>query len=206
MRSKTKAVLAMVVVVVAVSASASASAASWFVGGSELGTSASLAPSSQLMEGITWQFSNASIECTGLEFKAGEILAHNGGQVEHLVFTGCLLRAGTQSCALSSPKIESKPLKIEAALGSKSPEDTVVLKPVTGKVFAEYTIVGSSCALDEEDGEVEGQATFVLSKGREEAAEQELLVRGSLKAPFGSWTLGGKVKVKLSSGKSWSFH
>jgi hypothetical protein len=187
-------------------ASASASASSWYVGGAELSSPAPVTSSTQVVEGITLEFSNNTINCSGLELKGGELLAHNGGQVEHMVFTGCILHAGASNCTLSGGKIESKPLKLEAALGSKSPEDTVVFKPATGKVFAEYSITGASCPLAEEGIEVEGQPAFVLPKGREESAEQELLVRGKLTGGIGIWSFGGAVKAKLTSGKNWSFH
>lgn len=189
---------------------ASASASSWWVGGTELTSSAPLASSTSTLHTITMKFSTITIECTGVELKSADLVGHTGGQIEHLVLTNCLMRGGG-GCSLEGTKIESKPLKMEPALYEKSPEDKVVLKPVTGKLFMEISVGGASCADPEEGAEIEGQMTLALPKGREELAEQELefvtpLVAGELHGWIGSWTLGGDVKAKLASGKSWSFH
>jgi hypothetical protein len=188
---------------------ASASASSWWVGGEELLSSTAL--SSTTVTKVPIRLENPSyafaFECTGLELKTADIAAHNAGQIEHLVFTSC--HSTSSHCSLVGTKIESKPLKMEAALGEKSPEDKVVLKPVTGKLFMEFSVGGTGCTVAEEGAEIEGQATFILPKGREESAEQEVQTHakeGELKGYLGAWTLGGTVKAKLTSGKKWSFH
>ncbi len=187
---------------------ASASASSWSVGGTELASSAPFTSSTKTVHTITMQFSTTTIECTGVELKSADLVGHSSGQIEHLVLTGCIIQSS--KCSLGSTKIESKPLKIEPALYEKSPEDKVVLKPVTGKLFMEISFLGATCPDVEENAEFEGQMTLVLPKGREELAEQELefvnLASGELHGWIGSWTLGGDVKAKLASGKSWSFH
>jgi hypothetical protein len=138
-----------------------------------------------------------------------DILAPNGGQIEHLVFTGCSANGG---CSVSGGTIESKPLKVEAALGAKSPEDTVLLKPVTKPAFAEFTLTGGGCPWAGVIG-VRGKATLTLPKGREELAEQELSLYVNAESleelvweNIPPMTLEGKVKLKLTSGKVWSFH
>jgi hypothetical protein len=186
--------------------SASASAASWHVGGEELVSSAPLASATKATEGISLSAIGVEITCSAFELKSADILAHNGGQIEHLAFKGCHIN--NQHCTLASTTIESKPLTIEAALGGKSPEDAVLLKPTAGTVFAEYKIEGASCGLAQ-TVKLTGKATFLLPKGREELVEQELLVRageGELKWSGASLALAGGAKLKLASGKAWSFH
>ena len=207
MRSKSRSVLVALVAVLALGtvASASASAAEWHVGGSALTGSAELASATGLSEAITLSSAGVTITCSsGLELKSADIAAKNGGKIEHLLFKGCLISA---PCALSSTTIETKPLTLEAALGSKSPEDTLLLKPTTGTVFAEFKISGTSCSIAGVN-KLTGQATFILPKGREELAEQELAVHANVNELEwrGEVSLKGKVKVKLVSGKGWSFH
>jgi len=189
--------------------SASASASEWYVGGSGLTSSAPLAAKTTRVSGgiIISGGSGLEFECEGIELKSADIVPSNSGQVEHLVFTGCNDVGG--NCVLSSPSIESKPLSVEAALGSKSPEDTLLLKPSAGAgtTFLEFKLEGERCALAGKKL-VTGQAVFTLPKGREEAAEQLLNVHteGELKMASFSFTLRGEVKLKLASGKNWSFH
>ena len=125
---------------------ASASASSWWVGGTGLTSSASLASSTTRTQAVRFQFSGQTIECLGVELKSADLVGHSGGQVEHLVFTSCAMEANSK-CSLKGTKIESKPLKIEPALYGKSPEDKVVLKPVTGTLFMEASFLGATCRI-----------------------------------------------------------
>ncbi len=202
-----KAVMAGLVVVVAVSATAagSASAASWYVGGTELASSAPLASTTALTEPITFNYLGVVTECSGIELKKADIAAHTGGEVEHFVFTGCVLKAS--GCSLEKGIIESKPLKVEAALGSKSPEDTVLLKPVKGEDFARF-IINGTCIIAGES-ELQGKIKLVLPKGREEATQQEFRVNTAEKELLWNDTsvhLIVGAKAKLESAKGWSFH
>ena len=202
-----KAVLAGLVVVVAVSAMAagSASAASWYVGGTELASSTPLASTTTLTEPITFNYLGVVTECSGIELKKANIAAHTGGEIEHFVFTGCVLEAA--GCSIEKSRIESKPLKIEAALGSKSPEDTVVLKPVKGEDFARFIIKGT-CGIAGES-ELGGKIKLVLPKGREESAQQEFRVNTGENELLWNDTsvhLIAGAKAKLESAKGWSFH
>lgn len=209
MRLRSRSVVVALVAVFAFGAvaSASASAAEWFVGGSALTGSTELAPATKALESIRLESSNGSLSvtCKGIELNKATIAAKTGGQIEHLVFKEC---SALPPCELKSETIESKPLKLEAALGSKSPEDTVLLKPVTGTVFAEFTLQGASC-LSAGVVQLKGNPRLTMPKGREELAEQEL--RMSTGAGELNWSglevlLSGKVKIKLASGKGWSFH
>jgi hypothetical protein len=207
-----KAVMAGVVVVVAFSAMAagSASAAEWYVGGSALTGSAALASSTKTVSGeVELSTEVGRITCQGIELKGTSISAKAGGQIEHLLFTKCW---GHAECELASETIESKPLKVEAALGAKSPEDKFILKPVTGNIVAEYKVTnGSECGAPERNS-INGKATLILPKGREELAEQELSLNLTDSTTELKWDnssevlVKGAVKLKLASGKAWSFH
>jgi len=204
--------MAVAVVVVAVSAvvSASASAASWRVGGEELVGSASLASAMSMTERVIWEYGTVSLECGGVELKGASIVGPSGGSIEHMVFTGCEVY-GSGGCFLKSATIESKPLSVAAALGGKSPEDALVLKPVSGKVFAEFQVGGVEGCLFAGVNQLKGKAMLVLPRGREELAEQEVLIRTTASSEEFKWNEGfvaftGGVKAKLASGKAWSFH
>jgi hypothetical protein len=59
---------------------------------------------------------------------------------------------------------------------------------------------------------MEGHVTFTMPKGREEAVEQTFVAQGTKESPDGLTflkdpaNLTGKFKLKLASGKAWSFH
>jgi hypothetical protein len=117
-----------------------------------------------------------------------------------------------EGCKIKNSKIETAPLKIEAALGAKSPEDKLVLKPVTGTQFAEYQFEGALCVEGSNKNKIRGHMTLTWPKGREEATEQAL----GINIPFSSEELEwvnlpamgvvGNINLKLASGKAWSFH
>jgi hypothetical protein len=207
-----KAVMAGLVVVMAFSAVAAggASAAAWRVGGSELVGSASLAPATKMVEDVRLEwYGGATIVCTGVELKGASIAAPSGGSAEHLVFKGCAFISG--NCSLKGTSIESKSLALTAALGGSGPEDTLVVKPASGKVLAEFTLTGASCA---RAGvyDLTGKVTLVLPSGREELAEQEVSMRTSAASAElrldgeTAVSLKGAVKAELASGKDWSFN
>jgi hypothetical protein len=206
-----KAVMGVAVVVMAFSAVAAsgASAASWHVGGEELVGSASLA-SGTTAGGVEFGYGSVEVRCSGVELKGASIVGPSGGSVEHLVFKGCVFSPGSPCSVKGGGAIESKPLSVVAALGGKSPEDTLVLKPASGGVLAEFQVEGTSCQLA---GLVRltGKVTVVLPEGREELAEQEVLMRTTISSGELKWNgtgmgLDGGVKVMLASGKAWSFH
>jgi hypothetical protein len=215
MKSITRSVFIVVVVVMALSATAaaSASAAEWYVGGSALTGSAALASATKTVSEvrINTRFGGV-ISCGGVELKGADIAAKTGGQIEHLLLTKCW---GNNECDLESETIETKPLSVEAALGAKSPEDKLVLKPVSGTLIAEYKVTNPGepgCGGASKKNQISGKATLILPKGREELAEQELLANitefnSELKWDGGSAiSMEGAVNLKLASGKAWSFH
>lgn len=187
---------------------ASASAAVWNMGGKELIGSESLASATNTHTNIKFEFSGIDIECTGAKLTGGKITAPNGGQLEHLVFTGCVSTGS--KCSLVGTKMESVALKLEAKLGANKPEDTLVIKPASGKELIPFEFSGSSCAYANEEYELTGQITAKLPTGQEELAEQELVfatttASGELKWGSFSMSLSGAVDVKLASGEAWSF-
>jgi hypothetical protein len=209
MRSKRRAVFAAALAVVAlgVTGVASASAAEWYVAGSPLTGSAALASNTSTSESIVLSFSGANIRCSGLELKTASIAAKTGGQIEHLLLTGCEFT--NLSCRLKSSTIETKQLTMEAALGAKSPEDKVLLKPKTETLIAEFKLgEGEKCPWSGSTFKLTGHMTFVVSKGREERVEQEVALRseGELFASGSEAHLSGTVGLKLASAKNWSFH
>lgn len=210
MRSKFRTTLVGLVAMLALGAvgsSASASAAEWYVAGSPLSGSASLAtltthtgnPIIELGTGLT-------VTCTGaIEFKNGKLTATNSGTIEHIVFNGCSL-SGAGECHLKGTKMETKALNLEAALGETSPEDKVLLSPQnSGKVFIEYTI-SEGCRF-EGPQKITGEAWLKLPSGREEHAEQEFSLVGKELHGFSNAGISNaKGKLKLASGSAWSFH
>jgi hypothetical protein len=187
---------------------ASASAAEWHVGGSALTGEAPLASATKAAR-VKWQIgSGAEIGCSKVELKGAKLLAKTGGQIEHAVFT---CNEAPSGCTIKGDQGETPALKLEASLGAKSPEVTLVLKPVTGETFAEFTLEGGEqCGLGVQHLKIKGKATLTLPTGREEAAEQLLsfnvpLSSGEL-VGIGAAGLEGSASLKLASGKAWSFH
>lgn len=217
MRSKRRTLFVVFVAVVALAAvtSASASAASWWVAGSsltEVGQIAKLTPKTKTTEDFvleTW--GGMEIECSGVEAVSSEIAGPNMLKATALKFTGCSVTEGSGTCQLEGKQIETVPLKIEASLGV-APKDTLVLKPEKGEIlftFA-YHSTGEECAL-EGSHVVKGKVTFTAPNGQEELTEQEIVFNttpGSLELKEGvsSDGLKGAAKLKLESGKAWSFH
>ena len=210
MRSVTRSVLAVAVVAMAFSATAatSALASQWYVGGSALTGSASLASATVTTQNYKFGYGTNLVECDrGITLHSASISSPGSGQVEHLTFAGCKM-ISPAACKLASETIESKPLTLTAALGAKSPEDTVLVKPTTGKTIAELIVNGEGCPFGE-PSILTGKMTLVLPKGREELIEQELTARTGeheLEWENVEATLQGKSKLKLTSGAVWSFH
>jgi len=201
-------VAVLAIVVFAAVSTASASAAVWHVGGAELKGTDALTLTAPIVEKIKIESIGLAEECSSeqMELKGASITTGAGGKIEHLVFNGC--KSNVSQCPLSSTKIETKPLTVTASLGKKSPEDTLLLKPTTGTVFAVYFYEGENCPLASEQV-LKGTIKVILPKGQEEHAEMEFnpLSEGSeLQGNSASVSLRGKAKVKLTSGLAWSFH
>ncbi|MGH2911212.1 MAG: hypothetical protein ACRDJ3_01915, partial [Solirubrobacteraceae bacterium] len=141
MRARPKLAMVLAMCALGVFAStAGASAAEWHVAGSPLVGSSALAASST--GHFTMSSAGQEIKCFGVEVKGGKITAPAAGSIEHLVLHECTIFEQGGNCSLASKTIESKPLTIQAALGTKSPEDTVTLKPPSGTTFLEFTFEG----------------------------------------------------------------
>ncbi|MGH2913071.1 MAG: hypothetical protein ACRDJ3_11425, partial [Solirubrobacteraceae bacterium] len=185
-----------------------ASAASWHVAGSELLTTASLSSTTETTATIVLTIPSAeNITCSGkVELQTAVISHPAGGTIGHLVLNGCA--GNSYPCdTIEGSKIETKPLKIEAALGSKNPEDTLLLKPQTGTTFAEINFSNPECVLGPTQ-KLTGQARFIMPHGQEELASQTIqLHAGTAELRMGSFEilLGGSIKAKLTSGSAWSF-
>ncbi|MGH2912319.1 MAG: hypothetical protein ACRDJ3_07560 [Solirubrobacteraceae bacterium] len=209
MRRKLAGILAGSITVLALTlgSTTGASAASWHVAGSELLTTASLASTTETVSTITLTaVGTQTITCSGKVELLTAVISHPaGGTIGHLVLNGC---SGQGACSLiEGSKIETKPLKIEAALGSKNPEDTLLLKPQTGTTFAEIKFPGEECVFFGTQ-KLTGQARFIMPHGQEELASQTIeLHAGTAELRMGSFEmlLGGSIKAKLTSGSAWSF-
>jgi hypothetical protein len=192
-------------------ASASGATPAWYVGGAQLSGSTALTAKSNIAGLPKFYFDGGiNVECGGetAEVKGAALTSPTSGHVEAMVFNGCHL-IGASECELSSTTFQTKPLTMEAALGKTSPEDSVVFKPTAAKgPWAEFTLEGGSCQLLG-TWKIQGQAKFLLPKGRTEAAEQELKLHSEgneLTSAAGDVLIGGALKLKLSSGKAWSLH
>lgn len=192
---------------------ASASAASWHVGGGVLSGSEALGTTFKPVTGISFEFATgAAVQCVGnIELKNAKITSPGTGQVEHMILNECTMQA-SPSCTVEHQRIETAPLTMEAALGSKSPEDTVIFKPTAGKTnspWMEIQVPNEACFWYPRIT-ITGQAKFIMPTGREEKAEQEIIFHagtgelrnGSFEVKF---TETSKSKFKLASGKAWSF-
>jgi hypothetical protein len=203
---------------------ASASAAQWYVGGKALTSyipeSAKLAKSIKVEEPIVISVPAAklAIKCTGLQFgetAPAEIKQTKTLDVEFLYYTGCATTEPASGCALREEGyFKGDYLEGEAATAAKSPEDELVLTRIPIGFLAEvYFAEGDKCAvLNSLQQFLQSHVTFTMPKGREEAAEQTFVAQGTKESPDGLTFLKdpayltGKFKLKLESGKAWSFH
>ncbi|MGH2913076.1 MAG: hypothetical protein ACRDJ3_11450 [Solirubrobacteraceae bacterium] len=206
MKTRSKALsIALCALALSVAGAASASAAEWRVANNPLVESAGLASKPAVTKVIKVEYApGVYFECTGVELKNGKITAHTTGSIEHLVLREC---ANNGNCIVPST-IESKPLTIEAALGSTSPEDKLTLKPTTGTTFMEFNITGLECQLFG-SARITGKMKNLLPKGQTELAEQELQLHtegGELAWSSAPVTVTGTIKLKLTTSQTWSFH
>jgi hypothetical protein len=186
--------------------SASASAAEWFVGKAPLGSGepAALATGTTTVKAFELVIvgSGLSINCTGLQNSEASIVGTASFEGKALTFTGCSSNA--PACPVT-PTISTKEVSGSAALGAKSPESTLTIKPKTGENLMTLKFTGSRCAISALP--VKGQFTMTLPEGQTEQSEHELVVSSTeLKTAGNTDTLTGAVKDKLASGSEWSFH
>jgi hypothetical protein len=186
----------------------SAAASGWMVGGTQLKSSAALAPTAAVTEDP--QFSAAGITVT-----CSNIVSHSEGETHEtieteewiiLIHTEWLECSASSECSLKSPTIGSVPLSgvpvTEGSLGFKT-----TLAPKTGSIFATVKFEGSNCAIAGLTP-ITGKETVIAPRGQMEATLQEVKannVEGELKVGSAAATLKGAALLKLASGKPWSF-
>jgi hypothetical protein len=211
-KSKARRVLATLAATLAVTAvaTASASAASWYTGGSLLGSSASLTGTASGTVIVEME-PGVSIRCIGMELKGASITAPAGGKIEHIVWKECGYYEGSIECRLTKTTIETKALNIEAALGKTSPEDTLTLSPQVKTLVMEITSAGLECPFAG-TVQVTGKIKLTMPHGQSELAEQHLGVNTEgtrLQIPGDNavtLTANGEIGEKLTTAANWSFH
>ena len=199
-------------------AAASASASQWYVGGKALTGSEKLAETVKVEQPIKFTFhlfqeesENPTLTCTGMTSAKSEIGASGAIKLKEPALTGCVLvEPNHKNCELNDQtRIGLLPLEAKMALG-KAPEDTAELAG-TGTVKA-WTEFWPNEECEELNGPdtIRGSVTIQAPKGQTEATEQEFVGEGSLsnglKWYAQSVYFSGKFKLKLASGKAWSFH
>jgi hypothetical protein len=209
-------------VALCVVSAASASAAQWYVGGKAMTGSEKLSETVKVEESIVFADEFAypkyfvNITCTGLKLPKSEISASAAISLKEPRLEGCKLtiprdEKEDESCALEGTEIWMSSLTAKMSLGSKSPEDGVELKPSLGNEWFAFGGRGS-CEISsiDSEGSIIGTVTLKAVKGQTEAVEQEFVGEGE--AGKGLTRYGapvyftGKFKLKLASGKAWSFH
>jgi hypothetical protein len=206
MRFKFKGVLGtlMVALVVSAGASASASAAGWWVGGSELAGSASLASQTKALSNYEMTWSGITIACTGQQLESAEIVAPSKLTAKALKYTGCVVSGSL--CRLEATTIKTEPITgtLEKVAGS-SKEDVVTIKPTSGTKLFSFALEGECSAAG--TYRATGQMKVKAPKGQEELAEQEMAANSSGEVKLGTTTLTikGDTLLKLQSGQAWGF-
>ncbi len=200
-------------------AAASASASQWYVGGKALSGSEKLAETVKVEQSIVFSIHGgssayATITCTKMSARApSEITSSGAIDLESLGLGGCVLvEKGNSSCELSGSTLTTYPLEAKLSLGT-SPEDGAELTPKSpfAPNWLEFKV--SECnLLGEADHPISGTLALKLAKGQTEAVEQEFVGEGEAsKGLYGFNSkepiyVTGKFKLKLASGKAWSFH
>ena len=151
------------------------------------------------------------IGCKGpLTGVSPKITAPNSGAATSLTFTECAVIEPT-TCTLSSPEIKTEAVTATASLASGT-ADHLLFKATTAKHFAEFVLEGSSCSISGKKA-VTGTVVLNAGTGQTENTLQELEGLGSLEqgthslqtANDPSYIEGGRVLLKLESGRQWSF-
>ena len=213
---KGPAILAAILALCALTA-ASASAAQWYVGGKALTGSEKLAETVKVEEPVKFTFEvgegaqNPTLTCTGMTAAKSEVGPSGTIKLGTPRLSGCaLVETHNAYCELEGSTLGFVALEAKLAVG-KSPEDAAELAGTGGtqKLWTEFT-TNEECDLFSFLNPVKGTVTLQAPKGQTEAAEQEFTAEGKLSKGL-TWFqqtayLTGKVKLKLASGKAWSFH
>ena len=215
---KGPAILAVALALCALTA-ASASAAQWYVGGKALTGSEKLAETVKTEEAVHFAAQGVNgwgFTCHAVTLEKGEILA---GAIAKLTprLTACEATHPKTGCEINST-IEGFPT--EAALTKGASEDTALLTGLGTKknIWQLEFNEGDSCGQAGWAFDLRGHVTLALPAGQTEAAEQTvsfvaekestsgLQMEATEGGSYGGVTTTGKLKLKLASGKAWSFH
>jgi len=206
--------------VLAFSAMAAGSAsASWFVGGTELKTSAKLSTTAVVDEPTTLSVPalGLSVLCKGgvLDGVSPEIIAGETGKAASLKFLSCNTTVPATGCALeeSNQAIPTLGINAKASLKSGSGvEDRVLFSPQTKGTFAEIKFSeANTCAFNSVEP-VKGEVIVGAPTGQTESVGQAIVGLGSVEnnsLEIGkgnkAFLNGGKALLTLASGSKWSF-
>lgn len=194
----------------------SASAAEWYVGGKALTGSEKLATTVKVEQPIVISIPTIKYEftCTAASDSAAEIGAKTTFKATLLRLESCKTTLPKSGCEMEYPEIPFRSLEGVLTKGT-APEDKLKLQPQTaGHELGEIPF-GSDCALGPAGQPMYGAVTLNMVKGQEENTEQTFEGQGTKESPSelktfsrtGSATyITGKLKLKLASGKAWSFH
>jgi len=210
-------VIALLAVLALSAAVAGSASANWFVGGTELKTSAALATTTVVDEPSTLLVPtlSLSIVCSGktLDGTSPEIIAGNIGKAASLKFLECNTTKPATGCALETANepIPTLPVSARASLGSGE-ADRVLFVPQTKGTFAEIKFSeADTCALGPALI-LKGAVTFGAPTGQLELLNQAIVGLGSIEnnsLEIGSGNKafidGGKVLLRLASDSKWSF-
>jgi hypothetical protein len=194
----------------------SASAAEWYVGGKALTGSEKLATTVTVEQPIVVSIPAIEFKftCTAASDSASEIGAKTSFKVHYFRLEGCKTTMPAKGCEMESPEI---PFYLDEGVLTKgtAPEDKLKLQPQTkGHELGEIPF-GSACGLGPAGQPMYGAVTLNMIKGQEESAEQTFEGQGTKESPSELVTFSrtgeatyitGKLKLKLASGKAWSFH
>ena len=198
-------------------ASVAPASGDWFVGGTKLATGATahLASKAAVDAGTIIRINNEfiliKVLCKGslLGVSSAEIEGPSGARAQSLDFEQCETIEPKSSCALTSPTIETQPVKITAQAGSKAPEDRIIIAPATKTVLVGFNFE-TSCPIKE--WVAKGPVTMRAPAGQTEAATFGVEELGSNEnnslegAGVKTYLEGGKFLLALASGSKWSFH
>jgi hypothetical protein len=212
---KGPAILAAALALCALTA-ASASAAQWYVGGKALTGSEKLAETVKVEEPVKFNLAGTdeaeypTLTCTGMVAGKSEIGASGTIKLGTAKFTGCAVHEpGNEFCKLEEQPETIGLLALEAKMAvGKSPEDASEFTATNStKLWTEF-VTNEECNVLSTYNPIKGSVTLQAPKGQTEVAEQEFIGHLTTGLKWYSQTvyLSGKVKLKLASGKAWSFH
>jgi hypothetical protein len=215
--SETRIIIVTVALVSVLSALSAASAsASWFVGGTELKTSAALATTEVVDEIATMltPLLGITIVCSGGSLKDvdPQIIAGNSVRAEALKFLGCNVTQPAMGCSLEEKNqtIDTTPITAQVFLGTGD-SDRVVYSPQSKATIANIPFNETNTCAFASLEPVKGSITDSVPGGQLEEVTETLVGLGSVEnnsLEMGGDKVvidGGRALVKLASGSKWSF-